>query len=812
MSQELHYTSVPRGLKPGSRGFCSVAWTPEIPGPLVERLEGLSGYQPVYPPHDPAAVRNPINFSHIRLSLGPRTMSVLSRIGPAGLDYTGRANKYAHHVVLEPNERPEGGPAWLLSQPGLLQSTWEGEPRVLTESRPVLRGDRPAGIAQTWQALTGDGGWAGMLAESFLADPRRPVFLVFRPGMELLPLFVEAIALLPTSRRWEVEFSTYLTQLPNGVSCPWRGVLEGSAEARNAGRLPNSLVIDLCRPAGRVQGGALVHLARTGERRDEPTAGILGTVPLGPSRGSVPPAARPTPVAGTPPRMVAASVPENYGLIPELAARMGSHGSLHPNSKNSLSGRRNRRWILISGVLAACLIPLFAAGIFLGLGFGNKPEDGSADGRKTVAGGKDTAGSNEQKVAPETDRSQSEDKLAAAHSDRPNVVTNAVKEGLPPTVTNPDATEHEPKKPDTNKVVIQSQTGATRPITTSPNETPRKPHVLFLSIPEPERQSVGEEGSVGKPSISLADDSASIARIMNLADYKAVPPSGRRLGIQIQSASETADPTDLATFIIDEGRLTFSWGKENEERKELARSLRDSVLKIETSKHEEFYVLLRDPVVEANSPPIPLRGVSGIVSGDGKRTIPFIWAKKPSAFKGTNLRLGIRRWRIVNQLSNEGPKRILANGEEGEELKKEIEIDIKDGDCKLTVRIDPAELRRNRVTLEIIPKLVEPHQRRRGELFQQYKIGSVEKSGPLEVHQQLEDLQARLSRNPKEFNGIELSGEDLSDLKKVVSKSLVYNFRDNCQLSELSLVISLQIDGNLTLDIAQFGEFLDNRR
>ena len=59
MSQELHYTSVPRGLKPGSRGFCTVAATPHLPGPLVERLEALSGYQPVFPPHDPSAAAQP---------------------------------------------------------------------------------------------------------------------------------------------------------------------------------------------------------------------------------------------------------------------------------------------------------------------------------------------------------------------------------------------------------------------------------------------------------------------------------------------------------------------------------------------------------------------------------------------------------------------------------------------------------------------------------------------------------------------------------------------------------------------------------
>ena len=254
MSQELHYTSVPRGLKPGSRGFCTVGLTPHMPGPLVDRLEALSGYQPVFPPHDPSAPLNPIVFSHLRLTIGGKAVSVLSRIGPAGLDYSGRPNKYAHHVVLEGAERPEGGPAWLLSQPGFMQGAWEGEPREIPAGRTPPQGDRQPGVARAWQALTGDGGWAGVLAESFLADSRRTVFLVFRPGMDLLPLFVEALALLPASRRWDVDFSTYFNQLPQGVTCAWRGVLEGSDEAKNARRLPNALVLDLCHAAGPCRG------------------------------------------------------------------------------------------------------------------------------------------------------------------------------------------------------------------------------------------------------------------------------------------------------------------------------------------------------------------------------------------------------------------------------------------------------------------------------------------------------------------------------------------------------------------------------
>ena len=238
MSQELHYTSVPRGLKPGSRGFCTVATTPGMSGQLADRLESFTAYQAIYPPHDPAASRNPINFMHVKSALGGKSVNILSRVGPAELDYSGRSNKYAHHIVLEVNERPAGGPAWLMSQPGFLQEVWRGEPRELPERTMPPPGDRPPGKAVAWQKLTDDAGWAGALAESFLADARRPAIIVFRPGMDLLPLFVEAIALLPPSRRWDVEFSTYFSTLPPGVNCSWRGVIENSPMAESALRLP----------------------------------------------------------------------------------------------------------------------------------------------------------------------------------------------------------------------------------------------------------------------------------------------------------------------------------------------------------------------------------------------------------------------------------------------------------------------------------------------------------------------------------------------------------------------------------------------
>jgi hypothetical protein len=56
MSQKLHYTSASHGLKPGSRGFSTVAATAGL-RPAGRSAEGLSAYQSVYPPGDPSVAQ-----------------------------------------------------------------------------------------------------------------------------------------------------------------------------------------------------------------------------------------------------------------------------------------------------------------------------------------------------------------------------------------------------------------------------------------------------------------------------------------------------------------------------------------------------------------------------------------------------------------------------------------------------------------------------------------------------------------------------------------------------------------------------------
>jgi hypothetical protein len=264
MTQELYYTSAPRGLLSGTGGFCTVAATPHLSPALLERLESLSSYRPLFPPHHARAVDNPIVRSHLRVSVSGRTYSLLSRIAPAPLDHTGRTNLFAHHVVLDGNEMPEGGPAWLLQHERFRMETgFHGEPRYL-ETRQPPHGEVHTLVARTWKNVTGDEGWAGVLAERFEQEPNRPVYLVFEPGRDPLPLLAEALALLAADRRWEATFSTYFTALPPGVTCIWRCVPRGSEEAKNALLLPNT--VNLCAPLGPAPSSALVETARTGKR------------------------------------------------------------------------------------------------------------------------------------------------------------------------------------------------------------------------------------------------------------------------------------------------------------------------------------------------------------------------------------------------------------------------------------------------------------------------------------------------------------------------------------------------------------------
>jgi hypothetical protein len=263
MAMELIYTSAPRGLQPGTQGFCTVAATRGMSPLLMEKLESLTGYKAIFPPNDPKANLNPTAFFHYRIEVGGQIYHVVGRLGSAGLDYTGRTNKFAHFVVLEPSELPDGGPAWLIMQPGFLKESWDGPPQYLEEPKRIPRGDSSPNICRYWQQATGDAGWGGALIESFQKNPTKPVVLLYELGDNTIPLlFAESLALLPPPDRWDVGFSTYYTNLGPGIECHWRGAPADFTDVKAVQR--SGVSIWLLSNLDPAQGGALVQSAREG--------------------------------------------------------------------------------------------------------------------------------------------------------------------------------------------------------------------------------------------------------------------------------------------------------------------------------------------------------------------------------------------------------------------------------------------------------------------------------------------------------------------------------------------------------------------
>lgn len=244
MSFELIYTSARRGLRTGASGFCTVAATDGIPRALQDKLESLSGYR-----HTEAAFGHtaPVNHAHLTVRIQRKIYHVVSRIGDAGIDSTGRTNKIAHHLALSSSElsRFHEGPAALFADDQFWYEVWDSEPTLLEPKRiPKSTTTADAGF-DAWTQLFGDAGWAGVLA-SAVADRMQSVSVIV-PGAharDTLQLLNEALQLVPHERRWDVCFSTYYSRHVSGMQCHWRFVLDGTSEARRLRARVQGILVD----------------------------------------------------------------------------------------------------------------------------------------------------------------------------------------------------------------------------------------------------------------------------------------------------------------------------------------------------------------------------------------------------------------------------------------------------------------------------------------------------------------------------------------------------------------------------------------
>lgn len=268
--RELIYTSAPRGLKPGTSGFCTVMMTRGIPSPTLELLERVSNnYNVLYLPYDDRARDNPVGVSLLKARFGNQNLTVLSRTCAAGADHTGRSNILSHHLLIS-DLNPGFGPVDAAVDPETFITGWTGEPE-LRESRDIDGFRDNVSVCTLWRQTTGSERWAGRLAQSWMGEAPAPLYVVFPAGVNMLGLIKEAIGILPAERQWSATFSTYFCGLPSEMNCQVRCVLKGTpheAEARRSEHI-DLLNLHASLPSGRWADRAAGTINRPKDKTDE---------------------------------------------------------------------------------------------------------------------------------------------------------------------------------------------------------------------------------------------------------------------------------------------------------------------------------------------------------------------------------------------------------------------------------------------------------------------------------------------------------------------------------------------------------------
>ncbi|SLM29932.1 hypothetical protein MTBBW1_2030022 [Desulfamplus magnetovallimortis] len=270
MIYELIYTSYPRGLKAGTSGFSPVAYTEGMPRKYIALCESLSGYNYFYPVDHGLYALNPVAYSHYRFNIEGRDISVLSRISPAGRDYSGRENKIAHHFVLEQDDiaKIPAGPASVMISGTLFRHEWDDEPSLLAgymdlKSKMItgIESLRPAW--KSWRFFFGNSVGDEMLnrfaSSAFnVANMQTPSFIRFNVGNapmirfadgrvehSSLPLIAESMEILGAEKRWEVTFNTYFNTKPMDSGCIWRCCVKESKGCRSLAKYPSASLFDI---------------------------------------------------------------------------------------------------------------------------------------------------------------------------------------------------------------------------------------------------------------------------------------------------------------------------------------------------------------------------------------------------------------------------------------------------------------------------------------------------------------------------------------------------------------------------------------
>jgi len=227
MPQQLIYTSAPRGVVAGRSGYCTVARSAAMREALMLQLEKWSYYQHL---SLGGGQERPICCCRV-IDIRGTHYHVLSRIQDAGLDFTGRTNFLAHHLVFTPEEiRQFPSPPIVLRHWAGWVESWSKEPELLENEDWSALTKLSAIVsvpAKDWQQLTGDVGNGYGLLESRAGIAFRVDNLT---EDQILGLFAESLELLELrdprrdfrATAWQYTFTTSMQEQDNPSDFRWR--------------------------------------------------------------------------------------------------------------------------------------------------------------------------------------------------------------------------------------------------------------------------------------------------------------------------------------------------------------------------------------------------------------------------------------------------------------------------------------------------------------------------------------------------------------------------------------------------------------
>jgi hypothetical protein len=226
MPQQLIYTSAPRGVIAGRSGHCTVARSAAMRDALMLQLEKLSYYQHL---SLSGGQERPIYCCRV-LDLRGSRYHVLTRIQDAGLDFTGRTNFLAHHLVFTPEEiRQYASPPAILRHWSGWVNSWNKDPELFDDENwsslaAVPRASMPA---VAWRQITGDAanGYGLLEARAGIAFRVDDI-----SDDQVLALFGESLELLELrdprrdfrASAWQHTFTTSMQEQDNPADFRWR--------------------------------------------------------------------------------------------------------------------------------------------------------------------------------------------------------------------------------------------------------------------------------------------------------------------------------------------------------------------------------------------------------------------------------------------------------------------------------------------------------------------------------------------------------------------------------------------------------------